>query len=552
MSKTEHFFMFSKINSHYANRLRTPFLNLHHQKNKRMKMNNLETETSEIIVQEDLQRLGVNNTEALAKFARVANGLINNGVYPKAKILLMFAQMIESPKKFSFSKNKLTNLALYTKHLKEIGQEIMLTDFGKSLLEMEANKPKFEIEKTGRQHDADFDLLEQSIPYKIYGANYIEQGALDQMDTAMKLPISVAGALMPDAHQGYGLPIGGVLATTANTIIPFAVGVDIACRMCMSVFDLPASMIDKEDKLLKKVLTENTFFGIGSESGRKFDDSLFDRPEWNSLKIIKDLRDKAYRQLGTSGTGNHFVEWGVLDVMAEDNLMNLPVGSYLTLLSHSGSRGFGGNIADHYSKIAMNRTRLPKEAKHLAWLDMNTDDGQEYWLAMNLAGDYASANHHEIHNKIARALNQTPIKVIENHHNFAWKEQLADGTEVMVHRKGATPAGANDLGIIPASMTQPGFVIRGKGINEGINSASHGAGRKMSRTKAKGSITKDDLKDALKKAGVQLIGADLDEAPQAYKDVNKVMEAQADLVHVLAKFSPKIVRMADGKEKAED
>jgi tRNA-splicing ligase RtcB (3'-phosphate/5'-hydroxy nucleic acid ligase) len=515
-------------------------------------MNILPTETPEIIVTEDLQALGVHSEEALAKFARVANGLINNGVYPKAKVLLMFAQMIDSPKKFSFSKNKLTNLSLYTKHLKEIGQEIILTDFGKSILEMEANKPKFEIEKTGRQHDADFDLLEQALPYKIYGANYIEQGALDQMQTAMKLPISVAGALMPDAHQGYGLPIGGVLATTANTIIPFAVGVDIACRMCMSIFDLPASMIEKEDKLLKKILTENTFFGIGSESGRKFDDSLFERPEWNSLKVIKDLRDKAYRQLGTSGTGNHFVEWGVLEVMAEDNLMNLRKGEYLTLLSHSGSRGFGGNIADHYSKLAMNRTRLPKEAKHLAWLDMNTDDGQEYWLAMNLAGDYASANHHEIHNKIAYALDQKPIQCIENHHNFAWKEQLADGTEVMVHRKGATPAGANDLGIIPASMTQPGFVIRGKGINEGINSASHGAGRKMSRTKAKGSITKDDLKEALKKAGVQLIGADLDEAPQAYKDVNKVMEAQADLVHVLAKFSPKIVRMADGREKAED
>jgi tRNA-splicing ligase RtcB len=232
--------------------------------------------------------------------------------------------------------------------------------------------------------------------------------------------------------------------------------------------------------------------------------------------------------------------------------MNLPKGSYLTLLSHSGSRGLGGNIANHYSKIAMNKTRLPKEAKHLAWLDMNTDEGQEYWLAMNLAGDYASANHHEIHHKIARAMNQNPLKRIENHHNFAWKEQLADGTEIMVHRKGATPAGANDLGIIPASMTQPGFVIRGKGIDEGINSASHGAGRRMSRTKALGMITKSDLKDALEKAGVQLIGADLDEAPQAYKDINKVMAAQEELVKVLAKFSPKIVRMADGREKAED
>ncbi len=506
----------------------------------------------ETIVQEDLKALGVQSEEALSKFSRVAGGLINHGVYPKAQVLLMFAQMIESPKKFSFSKNKLTNLALYTKHLKEIGQEIILSEYGKSLIEAENAKPKFELPKVGRQANVDIDLREEALAYKIYGAAQIEQGALDQMQTAMKLPISVAGALMPDAHQGYGLPIGGVLATTANTIIPYAVGVDIACRMCMSIFDLPANMIQKEDKLLKKVLTENTFFGIGAESGKKFDDSLFDRSEWGALKITRDLKDKAYRQLGTSGTGNHFVEWGVLEILAEDDLMNLPKGSYLTLLSHSGSRGLGGNIANHYSKIAMNKTRLPKEAKHLAWLDMNTDEGQEYWLAMNLAGDYASANHHEIHNKIARAMNQNPLKRIENHHNFAWKEQLSDGTEVMVHRKGATPAGANDLGIIPASMTQPGFVIRGKGIDEGINSAAHGAGRRMSRTKALGMITKSDLRDALDKASVQLIGADLDEAPQAYKDINKVMASQEELVHVLARFSPKIVRMADGREKAED
>lgn len=507
---------------------------------------------TEIITQEDLQQLGVHHEEAYPKFLRVANGLLSNGVYPKSHILLLFAQMIDSPKKFSFSKNKLTNLALYTKHLKEIGQELVLSEYGQSLLEAEKSKPKYELPKTGRQAENYFDLREEALSYRIYGGNYIEQGALDQMQTAMRLPISLAGALMPDAHQGYGLPIGGVLATKADTVIPYAVGVDIACRMCMSVFDLPASMIQREDKLLKKMLENHSFFGMGSESKQKYDDTLFDRSEWTATKLIRDLKDKAYRQLGTSGTGNHFVEWGVLEVLAQDELMDLPVGKYLTLLSHSGSRGFGGAIANHYSKIAMEKTRLPKEAKHLAWLDMNSDEGQEYWLSMNLAGDYASANHHEIHNKIAAALNQNPLKRIENHHNFAWEERLADGTPVIVHRKGATPAGSQDLGIIPASMTQPGYVIRGKGINEGLNSASHGAGRKMSRTKALGMLTKDDLQTELKKAQVQLIGADLDEAPQAYKDIRKVMDAQTDLVHVIAQFSPKIVRMADGREKAED
>ena len=179
-----------------------------------------------IITQEDLQQLGVHHEEAYPKFLRVANGLLNNGVYPKSHILLLFAQMIDSPKKFSFSKNKLTNLALYTKHLKEIGQELVLSEYGQSLLEAEKNKPKYELPKTGRQSENYFDLREEALSYRIYGGNYIEQGALDQMQTAMKLPISVAGALMPDAHSGYGLPIGGVLATE-NAVIPYGVGVDI-------------------------------------------------------------------------------------------------------------------------------------------------------------------------------------------------------------------------------------------------------------------------------------------------------------------------------------
>ncbi len=508
-------------------------------------------ETQHISIQ-DLQLLGITHEEAHPKFLRIANGLLKNGVYPKEHIMLNIAEVIASPKKFSFSKNKFTNLALYVKHLQSIGQALSLSDYGKALIEADKQKPQMTLPDHPNQSIGEHSLRTEALPYHIYGASYIEQGALDQMQTAMKLPISVAGALMPDAHQGYGLPIGGVLATEVNTVIPYAVGVDIACRMCMSIFDLPASVLQKEDKLLKKLLLDHTFFGMGAESGRKFDSTLFDRPEWTATKVVRELKDKAYRQLGTSGTGNHFVEWGMLEILAEDSLMNLPQGKYLALLSHSGSRGFGGNVANYYSQLAMSKTKLPKEAKHLAWLDRTTSEGQEYWLAMNLAGDYASANHHEIHDKIAHALGHTPLKRIENHHNFAWEETLADGTKALVHRKGATPAGPNDLGIIPASMTQPGFIIRGKGIAESINSASHGAGRKMSRTKALGMLTKSDLQEALKKAQVQLIGADLDEAPQAYKDINKVMAAQSDLVHVLAQFSPKIVRMADGREKAED
>jgi tRNA-splicing ligase RtcB len=314
-------------------------------------------------------------------------------------------------------------------------------------------------------------------------------------------------------------------------------------------FDLPADFLKREPHLLKKMLVENTKFGIGGETREKFDESVMDLPEWRATKIIRDLKDKAYRQLGTSGTGNHFVEWGVVEVFEQDDLLGLSAGSYMALLSHSGSRGFGGNVANYYSKLAMQKTKLPKQAAHLAWLDLNTEEGQEYWIAMNLAGKYASANHHEIHAKIAKTLREKPLKMVENHHNFAWKETLSDGKEVIVHRKGATPAGPNDLGIIPGSMTAPGFVVRGKGHAEALNSASHGAGRVMSRTKALNSITRHQLNKVLDETGIQLIGGDLDEAPMVYKDIETVIAAQKELVKVLAKFSPKIVRMADANRK---
>jgi tRNA-splicing ligase RtcB len=190
----------------------------------------------------------------------------------------------------------------------------------------------------------------------------------------------------------------------------------------------------------------------------------------------------------------------------------------------------------------MQTCKLPAEAKHLAWLSLDSQEGMEYWLAMNLAGDYASACHYTIHNKMAKALNETPLCVVENHHNFAWKE-MHNGQELIVHRKGATPAGKNVLGIIPGSMTAPGYIVNGKGVEASLDSASHGAGRRMSRTRALSSITMNDMKKLLKDNGVTLIGGGLDEAPQAYKDITKVMQAQTDLVDIVGTFHPKIVKM---------
>ncbi len=381
--------------------------------------------------------------------------------------------------------------------------------------------------------------------YVIYGADHIEEGARKQMATAMRLPVTVAGALMPDAHQGYGLPIGGVLATK-NAIIPYGVGVDIGCRMALSVFDITEDFFLQNQAKFKRELIAQTNFGAGGgfKGKDKAEHAVLDSADFNITSFIKDMHSKAAKQLGSSGGGNHFVEWGIIEFAEADEALKVPAGKYVALLTHSGSRGFGATIAGHYTKIAKSLCKLPQGAQDLAYLDMNSEAGQEYWLAMNLAGDYASACHDVIHRKLTAAIGGQVMARVENHHNFAWKE-MWNGEEVIVHRKGATPAGKGVMGIIPGSMTAPGFLVRGKGEVQSLNSASHGAGRQMSRTAATKNITKAEMSAILKANDVTLIGAGLDEAPMAYKDINKVMAGQTDLVDVVAKFTPKMVRMAD-------
>jgi tRNA-splicing ligase RtcB len=353
---------------------------------------------------------------------------------------------------------------------------------------------------------------------------------------------------MPDAHVGYGLPIGGVLATE-NAVIPYAVGVDIACRMRLSVYDVPATQIKRLDEQLVKILHGQTKFGTGKEFKTPLQHDVLDE-DWSVTEVTKRVFPKARAQLGTSGSGNHFVEWGVFTLERPE--LGLQPGQYLALLSHSGSRGAGATVADFYSKLAMDlHPELPQELRRLAWLDLDSQPGQEYWAAMNLMGKYAAANHAMIHQKIARALGEKPAASVENHHNFAWKE-THDGRELIVHRKGATPAGKGVLGVIPGSMATPGFVVRGKGSSESLESASHGAGRLMSRTAAREKFRWNHFKPMLEDAGVQLLSAGIDEAPGVYKDIHQVMAAQSDLVEVVARFDPKIVKMADAGERPED
>jgi len=384
-------------------------------------------------------------------------------------------------------------------------------------------------------------------PWRQWGRG-LDAGAVAQMANDCKLPVSVRGALMPDAHVGYGLPIGGVLATD-NAVIPYAVGVDIACRVKLSVYDVDVVTIDTDADRLKQAIESETRFGVGASFKVRREHEVMDE-DWSVTETTRRNKDKAWAQLGTSGSGNHFVEFGSLRV--DDVSLGIPAGEYLALLTHSGSRGTGAQVAGTYSKLARAlHPELPKELAQLAWLDLGSPEGREYWDAMQLMGKYAAANHACIHRHVARRLGACVILDVENHHNFAWKERH-DGREVVVHRKGATPAGAGVLGVIPGSMAAPTYLVRGRGSDASMNSAAHGAGRAMSRTQAKATFAWSQVNRLLDDRGVTLMSAGLDEVPMAYKNIDEVMAAQADLVEPVASFAPRIVKMAPGSEPAED
>jgi tRNA-splicing ligase RtcB len=391
----------------------------------------------------------------------------------------------------------------------------------------------------------------QPVSYRQWGDG-LEADAVIQMEKACLLPVAVAGALMPDAHVGYGLPIGGVLATE-NAVIPYAVGVDIACRMKMTVLDLPLRDLENKQDRLARAIEGETRFGVGAAFRNRRQHEVMEA-DWSCCETTRQNKDRAWSQLGTSGSGNHFVEFGTFE--AREHVGGLAPGRYVALLSHSGSRGTGAAVCDYYSKAAVRRhPELPKQLQRLAWLSLDEAEGQEYWAAMELMGCYAAANHALIHKHIAENLSAQVLLDVENHHNFAWKEKhVIDGVEreVVVHRKGATPAGPGVLGIIPGSMASPGFLVRGKGNPASLASASHGAGRVMSRTRAQETFNWKDVNQVLRQRGVTLLSAGLDEVPMVYKDIHQVMAAQADLVEVIGQFDPKLVKMAPHGERAED
>jgi len=421
--------------------------------------------------------------------------------------------------------------------------------------EQQAAKRAAQLKRAGKspeeiaaQIEAEFgsskraSLREEPQNYTVIGTigDDIEQSALAQLELALRLPIAVSGALMPDAHPGYALPIGGVFAAH-RAVAPAMIGVDIGCSMYLTIFDEDPESFLRHRTPLFADLQASTVFGLGEQRVRQADHAILEDERWELTNQTRSLRGRAAAQLGSSGSGNHFAELVVGERKGSDADNPLPE-RFCALLTHSGSRGVGYAIARHYMQLATAETaKIADVPKMYEWLDLESEAGQEYWQAMELAGDYAIANHEVIHSLFARRAGLKAQMVIHNRHNFAWKHD-----DVVIHRKGATPAEAGRLGIIPGSMASASYLVRGLGSQSALWSASHGAGRKGSRNQIRNSISLRDVRKLLKQQDILVEGLSVEESPQAYKDISRVIQLQvaAELIEPIGTLRPIAVIMA--------
>ena len=382
----------------------------------------------------------------------------------------------------------------------------------------------------------------------------IPYNAIEQMNEVMRIPPAEDGALMPDAHQGYAMPIGGVVGLD-NAVSPSFVGYDIACRMTVSLLDLTPDALLKNKADIAYHMNQVTRFGLGSMFEVRRDHSVMSNPLWEELPNLKALKPKAQEQLGSSGGGNHFFDALIGEVLIQvpwllgvDGAM-LEVGdSFTAIMTHSGSRGTGYKTATYYQKLAVKETKQKYTGirQGYEWLSLDSEAGKEYWAAMNLMGEYAQANHDRIHYHFASSSGIMPYHKYENHHNFAWKE---DG--LIVHRKGATPASQGEVGIIPGTSSTHSFLVEGLGNPLSLNSSSHGAGRPFSRTEAKRRYNQEEY-DAKVDPNILMFGVAQDETFMSYKDIDRVISVQDGvLVKVVARMSPQIVIMG-GNQRSDD
>lgn len=381
----------------------------------------------------------------------------------------------------------------------------------------------------------------ERVPIKSW-CNNPEKEAIDQAKNLTNLPfIFKQVCLMPDTHCGYGMPIGGVIACN-NVIIPNAVGVDIGCGMIA----VRTSIKEITSKQIKKIFGGSKDYHGGIRSLIPLGFSHHSKKqEWEGfneapdLPVINQHLDSAKKQLGTLGGGNHFIE--------------IQKGSdgFIWLMVHSGSRNFGYQIAKKYNKIAQKLCQMwysnipPIKGKDgLAFLPIGSKEASDYLKAMNFALKFAYANRQLMMKNICYCVNQV-IKCtfepeINIHHNYASIEHHF-GKNIWVHRKGATSAKEGQFGIIPGSQGTSSYIVIGKGNPESFNSCSHGAGRAMSRTKARNTLNLEEEINRLDKKGIihgLRTKKELDEASSSYKNIDVVIEEQKDLIDIHVKLEP--------------
>jgi len=390
--------------------------------------------------------------------------------------------------------------------------------------------------------DPQLVLADEPAPFALFGeaGAHIPYSAVEQMEMVMRLPVARRGALMPDAHLGYAMPIGGV-ASLAGAISPSFVGYDISCMMQLSLYDLTPDRFMAERRQLAEVLRGETSFGLGAgfKSGQRRH-AVMDDPRWKATKFMAGLKATAAQQLGSSGGGNHFADLVVVEFV-RDHAAYRSGDAAVGLLTHSGSRGAGHKTATHYVELAARYTReiARKIPSGYEWLALDHELGQEYLSAMQLMGAYARANHDLIHDHFAAAAGLGERHRVWNRHNYAWVED-----EGVIHRKGATPAELGTIGLIPGSSGTASYLVRGLGNAESLHSSSHGAGRWFSRTEAKRRHDEQAFLKHMAERDILHFGLEPDETFQAYKDIEMVIAAQEGiLVEIIARMTPKVVLM---------
>ncbi|MEZ4709969.1 MAG: RtcB family protein [Caldilineaceae bacterium] len=385
-------------------------------------------------------------------------------------------------------------------------------------------------------------MQKSAAPLEIFGTvgDHIPANAVDQMYTVMRLPMTTRGALMPDAHLGYAMPIGGV-AALEGAISPSFVGYDISCMVQLTILDVEVEAFEKERRHFADSLRRVTSFGMGADFAKgERAHEVMDDAAWGELKIPAKLKSLAQQQLGSSGGGNHFADLVVIDMLRD--LDSFSTGNKAVgLLTHSGSRGAGHKIATHYVQVAAKQTNLVAKGvpKGYEWLALDHELGQQYLASMQLMGQYAKANHDLIHDHFCRAAGAHGVQRIWNRHNYAWVE----GDEV-IHRKGATPAAVGQLGLIPGSSGTASYLVRGLGNAASLHSSSHGAGRWHSRSEAKRQHSEARFQQHMAAQDILHFGLEPDETFMAYKDIEMVMGLQAGLlVEPIARMTPRVVLM---------